>query len=173
MTPTLTKVGKCWGVSSCIYSGPCVEVHRIEGRARGICSEHQHRAKWNRFFVERGSLIVRQWLDTHTDETLLGPGECCDVAPGVFHQFEVVQDGTVCFEVYWQVFDPADIDRRKPGGMRSHAEPDVEQMAQPDDPTPELKHAGVPPRIQVHETLDAARAAGIVPLLGTKFHDHE
>jgi hypothetical protein len=42
----------------------------------------------------------------------------CTVAPGELHQFEVLEDDTVAFELYWAELNTADIVRQDAGGMK-------------------------------------------------------
>ena len=72
------KAGKIWGQTELIHANGVLEFHRIEYKAGYKCSEHEHRFKWNGFFVESGKMIVRVWQDEDqeglVDETILGPG---------------------------------------------------------------------------------------------------
>ena len=112
------KAGKIWGQTELIHANGVLEFHRIEFKKGYKCSEHEHRYKWNGFFVESGKMIVRVWQDADqeglVDETILGPGEFTQVKPGKIHQFEGVEDG-VAFELYWAEFNHDDIVRRTIG----------------------------------------------------------
>ena len=110
------KNGKVWGKTWCLHQNPVVEFHRIEVNAGGECSTHKHAHKWNGFFVESGEMIIRVWQNDYdlVDETVLKPGDFCQVKPGVYHQFEGVKDG-VAFELYWAEFNHDDIERRTVG----------------------------------------------------------
>lgn len=112
------KSGKVWGQTELIHKNGFLEFHRIEFKAGAQCSEHQHRFKWNGFFVETGKMLVRVWQDNDQhgliDETLLSAGEWTVVKPGLYHQFVGVEDG-VAFELYWAEFNHEDIVRRTVG----------------------------------------------------------
>tara|TARA_Y100001951_G_C11232315_1_gene235368 strand:+ start:358 stop:702 length:345 start_codon:yes stop_codon:yes gene_type:complete len=110
------KAGKIWGKTEMIHKNGVLEFHRIEYKAGFKCSEHEHRFKWNGFFVESGKMIVRVWKDDQglLDETILEAGDFTMVKPGEFHQFEGVEDG-VAFELYWAEFNHDDIQRRTSG----------------------------------------------------------
>ena len=112
------KAGKIWGQTELIHANGVLEFHRIEYKKGFKCSEHEHKYKWNGFFVESGKMIVRVWQDADqeglVDETILGPGEFTQVKPGKIHQFEGVEDG-VAFELYWAEFNHDDIVRRTIG----------------------------------------------------------
>ena len=110
------KAGKIWGQTELIHANGVLEFHRIEFKKGYKCSEHEHRFKWNCFFVESGKMLVRVWQDDQdlVDETILGPGEFTQVKPQKIHQFEGLEDG-VAFELYWAEFNHDDIVRRSSG----------------------------------------------------------
>lgn len=109
------RSGKIWGTTELIESTDSFEFHRIEFKANVCCSEHYHKTKWNGFFVESGSLVVKVWQEEGTvDTTVLRAGDYFKVAPGMWHQFVGVDDG-VAFELYWSSFDKDDIVRRTQG----------------------------------------------------------
>ena len=68
------KAGKIWGQTELIHANGVLEFHRIEYKKGYKCSEHEHRYKWNGFFVESGKMIVRVWQDADqkglVDETI-------------------------------------------------------------------------------------------------------
>tara|TARA_B100001057_G_scaffold459195_1_gene509135 strand:+ start:2941 stop:3291 length:351 start_codon:yes stop_codon:yes gene_type:complete len=110
------KAGKIWGNTELVHANGVHEFHRIEYKKGGVCSKHKHEFKWNGFFVESGEMIIRVWQNDYdlVDETLLKPGDFCQVKPGVYHQFEGVEDG-VAFELYWAEFNHDDIKRETVG----------------------------------------------------------
>lgn len=116
------KSGKIWGTSQLIEHNNTFEFHRIEFKANHCCSEHYHKTKWNGFFVESGTLLVKTWQEEPTehrpnmlcDQTVLRAGDYYKVSPGKWHQFVGVDDG-VAFELYWSEFDANDIVRRTQG----------------------------------------------------------
>ena len=72
------KAGKIWGQTELIHANGVLEFHRIEFKKGFKCSEHEHKFKWNGFFVESGKMIVRVWQDDQeglVDETILKPGD--------------------------------------------------------------------------------------------------
>lgn len=114
--------GKVWGTTERLFCANNVELHRITGRLGGYCSRHHHAGKYNLFFVEKGALTVRVWRDgDQVDETRVGAGMSCTVAPGELHQFEVLEDDTVAFELYWAELNTDDIVRQDVGGLRAGA----------------------------------------------------
>lgn len=112
------KAGKIWGQTELIHANGVLEFHRIEFKAGFKCSEHEHKYKFNGFFVESGKMLIRVWQENDQngliDETILNPGDFTVVKPGMIHQFEGVEDG-VAFELYWAEFDHNDIVRRTIG----------------------------------------------------------
>ena len=95
----------------------------ILNKAGYKCSEHEHKFKWNGFFVESGKMLVRVWQDGEqkglVDETILNAGDFTRVKPGMVHQFEGLEDG-VAFELYWAEFNHDDIVRRTQGTKAKH-----------------------------------------------------
>ncbi len=115
--PTGPRQGKVWGVTQLGFAWNGTEAHAIRVKEGGYCSRHYHRTKWNRIFVLKGKLLVRQFLDDEVDETIIGVGQVTDVPPGVWHEFEALED-VLAVEFYWTVLDAGDIDRGgTQGGM--------------------------------------------------------
>lgn len=114
----MERQGKVWGATSPLFCKNNVEVHRIEGVKGGYCSIHSHIKKFNQFFIESGSMLVSIWRQDQVDEVILRPGETCTVKPGEKHRFEILERGTVAFEIYWTEIEPEDIVREAPGGIR-------------------------------------------------------
>ena len=114
------KAGKIWGQTELIHANGVLEFHRIEYKKNVACSKHRHKFKWNGFYVESGRMLVRVWQNDYDliDETILEPGDYTKVKPGVYHQFECLEDG-IAFELYWAEFNHNDI-IRKTVGRASH-----------------------------------------------------
>jgi len=108
--------GKSWGATQLIFATPNVEVHRIEIVPGGYCSEHFHKAKVNRFYVESGRLDILVWHGTEPDVTHLAAGQMTDVAPGLWHMFKA-RSAVVAWEIYWAESIASDIERRGIGGV--------------------------------------------------------
>ena len=108
--------GKVWGQTECIEANSSCEFHRIDIKKGGTCSKHKHKHKYNGFYVVSGKLLVRVWKNSYdlVDETIIGPGDYCAVAPGKYHQFEALAD-TLAFELYWATLFHDDIERESVG----------------------------------------------------------
>jgi len=108
--------GKVWGQTECIEANSSCEFHRIDIKKGGTCSKHKHKHKYNGFYVVTGKLLVRVWKNSYdlVDETVVGPGDYCVVAPGEYHQFEALED-TLAFELYWAQLFHDDIERESVG----------------------------------------------------------
>lgn len=108
--------GKVWGNTEMIESNGALEFHRIEMNKGGVCSKHMHEFKWNGFYVESGTMLVRVWQKDYdlVDTTVLNAGDYTKVKPGLYHQFECLVDG-VAFELYWAEFNHNDIVRETVG----------------------------------------------------------
>lgn len=113
----MDKDGKVWGETSLLFCRNNVEIHRIVGDKGGYCSKHKHNHKYNRFFVEKGSLEIRVWKDYGlVDYTVLNDGESLTVPPGIYHRFHVLKQDTIAYEIYWTEIGPQDIERESVGG---------------------------------------------------------
>jgi len=111
----MTKAGKVWGETRLVTRNAALELHEITFKAGAVCSEHKHLRKWNGFMVLSGVMLVRVWQESGlVDETVLRAGEYMEVAPGLVHQFEGVEDGRA-LEVYWAALEWDDIVRRTVG----------------------------------------------------------
>ena len=111
--------GKVWGTTELIEANCALEFHRIEMDVGGVCSKHKHEYKWNGFYVEKGSMLIRVWQQDYelVDETVLRPGQYTKVKPGLYHQFECLSTG-VAYELYWAEFNHNDIKREVTGFKR-------------------------------------------------------
>ena len=59
------KAGKIWGTTELVHANGVLEFHRITFKAGYKCSEHQHKFKWNGFYVESGRMnCIGQSLTT-------------------------------------------------------------------------------------------------------------
>jgi quercetin dioxygenase-like cupin family protein len=108
--------GKIWGQTELVEANGALEFHRIDMNKGGVCSKHKHEFKWNGFYVESGTMLIRIWQKDYdlVDETILAAGDYCKVKPGLFHQFECLESG-VAFELYWAEFNHHDIQRESVG----------------------------------------------------------
>lgn len=111
--------GKIWGKTSPIFSKNNVAIHRIEGGKGGRSSNHKHAAKHSMFFVEKGKVAVSVEKNDYqlTDTTTLLPGNSTTILPNEYHYFEILEDDSVCFEIYWTEIDPNDIIRKNCGSV--------------------------------------------------------
>jgi len=112
--------GKIWGTTSRLFCKNNVEICRITGVKGGESSTHKHCSKHSMFYVEYGSIMVSVTKDYGLiDKTILMAGQTTTLLPGEFHKFEVLEDNTICYEIYWVELDVADIERKDHGGMRA------------------------------------------------------
>lgn len=112
--------GKVWGKTQEIFGNNNFEIHRIEINKGGFCSTHKHVHKFNAFFIEEGCLkiTIHQTDYDLVDETIMNKGDLTIVKPGLYHSFSALED-TVCYEIYWALFDHADIQRESVGGVKA------------------------------------------------------
>lgn len=113
----MDKSGKIWGFTSKIFSKNNVEVHRIVGKRGGKSSLHRHTAKWSMFFVEQGQIKISIDKNDYplTDETILNAGESIVIKPNEYHMFEILDEFSVAYEIYWTELNPDDIERKNCG----------------------------------------------------------
>lgn len=153
----IMKAGKIWGTTELVEANGTLEFHRIEMVKGGVCSKHMHEFKWNGFFVESGKLIVRVWQKDYdlVDETIIGPGQYTKVKPGLYHQFECLEDG-VAFELYWAEFNHNDIKRETVGYSGNTVIPKQENLTLtfPDDNMSTVTLTGVSDDTFVVTTAD-------------------
>jgi len=111
------KTGKKWGTTELIFEKNNTEVHRIVGKLNGKSSMHKHESKWSMFYVEKGKVKISVEKNDYnlTDITILETGESTVLKPNEFHMFEILEDQTVCYEIYWTQLDPNDIVRKTCG----------------------------------------------------------
>jgi len=112
------KQGKVWGTTETVFKNGFIEVHFLEIKKGGFCSEHIHKHKTNRFYVISGKLKIYVWNEDHIrDEVILRDGQSTIIPPGVYHKFEGMEK-TTCIEIYEVKFYDADIERRTIGGIK-------------------------------------------------------
>jgi len=111
--------GKIWGKTQEIFKNSNFELHRIEAKKGGYCSKHQHKHKFNTFYIEQGKLKITVYENDYDliDETIVSTGELTIAKPGTYHRFEALED-TICYEIYWVELNHNDIEREDMGGVR-------------------------------------------------------
>ena len=109
--------GKVWGKTQDIFKNNNFELHRIETKKGGYCSKHQHKHKFNAFYIEKGKLKITIYETDYdlVDETIVSTGELTIAKPGTYNNFEALED-TICYEIYWVELDLNDIERENVGG---------------------------------------------------------
>ena len=108
--------GKSWGNTEDLLTNQQVEIHRVKIRAGAQCSQHRHAARYNAFYVLKGSMWLRVWRagagKGPYDAILLKAGDCATVEPGEWHQFEA-NTHVEALEIYYPApVSASDIERR-------------------------------------------------------------
>ena len=136
--------GKVWGNTKLLLANGVLEFHRIYAKAGGVCSKHAHEFKWNGFYVEEGSLLIRIWQKDYDlcDETVLQSGDFTTVKPGLYHQFEALEN-TIAFELYWAEFNHNDIVRETVGFDKSKKDKENSNLSINHDKNRSLKEAEI------------------------------
>jgi mannose-6-phosphate isomerase-like protein (cupin superfamily) len=91
-----------WIANNHLYCGKILEI-----RKNKRCSLHYHKLKTESFYLHKGRLKIRikQAVDSGLlDEFEIWPGDCMDVAPGMVHQMEALEDSEL-FEFSTQHFE--------------------------------------------------------------------
>jgi len=107
---------KPWGDVQTLHVDRDLLLQRIRVARGGFCSVHRHEARWNRFAIGTGRLIIEMWAKARRTVAVLSAGGSLDVAPGLWHRFTAVEP-VVAFEVYWvgthivEGVSPDDIER--------------------------------------------------------------
>ena len=111
--------GKIWGETSKIFSKNNIEIFRIHGKAAGKSSMHMHEHKYSMFFVEKGKIKVTIEKNDYDliDITELGTHQSMIIRPKEYHCFEVIDDNSICYEIYWTELNTNDIIRKDCGSI--------------------------------------------------------
>lgn len=113
----MDKHGKIWGITQNLISKDTFSIHRLEIKKDSYCSKHVHVNKYNKFYVESGSIKIKIWKNDYDllDEITLNAGDSTTVNPGEYHQFESIENSIV-YEIYWVSLCESDIIRKDVGG---------------------------------------------------------
>lgn len=98
---------KGWGKEVWIANNPlyCGKILEIQKGKR--CSLHYHKLKTESFYLRSGRLRVVMMASpqaSEREEFELSEGDCMDIAPGLVHQMEALEDSEL-FEFSTQHFD--------------------------------------------------------------------
>jgi mannose-6-phosphate isomerase-like protein (cupin superfamily) len=91
-----------WIANNDLYCGKILEIQK--GKR---CSLHYHKLKTESFYLRSGRLRVRIKASpdaTEIEEFELSEGDCMDIAPGLVHQMEAIEDAEL-FEFSTQHFN--------------------------------------------------------------------
>jgi mannose-6-phosphate isomerase-like protein (cupin superfamily) len=91
-----------WIANNRLYCGKILEIR--QGKR---CSLHYHKLKTESFYLRKGRLTVRikESPDAiEIEQFELEEGDCMDIAPGLVHQMEALEDSEL-FEFSTQHFD--------------------------------------------------------------------
>lgn len=91
-----------WIANNPLYCGKILEIRK--GRC---CSLHYHKLKTESFYLHKGRVKIRVKESVDSDqleEFEIARGDCMDVAPGLVHQMEALEDSEL-FEFSTQHFE--------------------------------------------------------------------
>lgn len=118
---------KVWGEVVHVFASPRAAVSYLTTRENSWCSVHRHKKRANQFSVITGIIAIHDYGNADLPSATaischeLGPGESFTVPSMQWHQFSVIESGTL-IEVYWadqdgnDVVSIEDIDRHVLGG---------------------------------------------------------
>jgi mannose-6-phosphate isomerase-like protein (cupin superfamily) len=97
---------KGWGREVWIANNPLYCGKILEIRKGKRCSLHFHKLKTESFYLRVGRLrvVVKETPEASEEHFELAPGDCMDIAPGLVHQMEALEDAEL-FEFSTQHFD--------------------------------------------------------------------
>ena len=98
---------KGWGREVWIANNPLYCGKILEIRKGKRCSLHYHKLKTESFYLHKGRLKIRvkESVDSERLEVFeISSGDCMDVAPGLVHQMEALEDSEL-FEFSTQHFE--------------------------------------------------------------------
>jgi mannose-6-phosphate isomerase-like protein (cupin superfamily) len=98
---------KGWGREVWIANNPLYCGKILEIRKGKRCSLHYHKLKTESFYLHKGRLKIRvkESVDSERLESFeISSGDCMDVAPGLVHQMEALEDSEL-FEFSTQHFE--------------------------------------------------------------------
>lgn len=108
------KEQKCWGERWIIRADSTHTTNLLTLKAGTRCSWHKHEHKWNIFVVIAGRVLVI--CENEPTDAVLGPGDYLEIAPGVMHEFQVLESGIMLEEMFVE-YDDEDIQREIEGGV--------------------------------------------------------
>lgn len=104
-------VNKPWGTTELIFSNSLTEIFRAKINKNGFSSRHYHKNKYNIFYIESGSLLIKSWQNENSfTETIFNKEEKTIIAPTIWHQFLAIEDSTI-LEIYFTEISNDDIIR--------------------------------------------------------------
>lgn len=108
----MERTHKTWGQKWSIFQNDTCEVSVLYLQPRQRCSYHNHKTKYNLFFVIEGELQIKhEWGIAHLDQ-----GQIFTTRPGEFHEFRTCNVPAKVIEVMFVTYDSEDINRERLGG---------------------------------------------------------
>lgn len=102
----MERTKKVWGERWLLREDSTHATSYLPLKGKTCCSFHNHRAKFNLFFLIEGHVSIK----TEFGETHLYPGQIFTVEPGTKHQFIVHEDSKMIEEMFVS-YDENDIER--------------------------------------------------------------
>jgi quercetin dioxygenase-like cupin family protein len=118
----MERTSKTWGEKYKLFQNDLCEVSILYLNSGQRCSWHQHRTKFNQFYVIEGELCIK--LDNGVDkvESCLTAGEVFTTNPDQLHEFRTYETAAVVQEIMYVQYNPEDIQRELIGGPLNEQE---------------------------------------------------
>lgn len=108
----MERTYKTWGEKYELFLNDLCEVNILYLRPKQRCSWHKHTTKFNKFFVVKGEIIIKnQYEDVPVKQ-----GQVFTTVPGEYHEFQTTDFPAVVIEIMYVKYDPSDIQRETLGG---------------------------------------------------------
>jgi len=112
----MERTRKTWGEKWSIFKNDLCEVSVLKLKPKQRCSWHQHKTKYNLFFVIKGQFVVRLNDGVSTGDSDLYCNGIFTTRPGEWHEFQTKDVYTTVIEIMYVKYDSSDIIRDKIGG---------------------------------------------------------
>ena len=112
----MERTRKTWGEKYNIFQNDLCEVSVLYLQPYQRCSWHEHKTKFNLFYVIEGEIYIKLDNGVNKSESHLKPREFFTTRPGEKHEFRIREKPAVVLEIMYVQYDPMDIQRELIGG---------------------------------------------------------
>ena len=108
----MERTHKSWGEKWNVYINDVCEVSILYLKPQSRCSWHKHTAKYNQFFVIKGTLYIK----TEDGVAEVKENQVFTTRPGEMHEFQTHEEPAIIQEIMYVRYEPEDIQREIIGG---------------------------------------------------------